>query len=133
MGQNLGNNNDSNQRGNDNTEQQKDQDNLSLNTASGLRQQATLQEDASGSGRSYDYGSEGSTEEEMNQQLGLNSNQQNISGTQDASGQNNNSTTDLGNDSISGAGRSSSRAGSGSGMDTKRSTTGSDFDGQNRG
>ena len=114
--------------------QQNDQDNLNLNTASGLRQQATLQEDASGSGRSYDYGAEGSTEEEMNQQLGRNSNQQNISGTQqNASEMNNNSTTDLGNDSISGAGRSSSRAGTGSGLDTKRSVTGSDFDGQNRG
>jgi hypothetical protein len=133
MGQNLGNNNENNQRGNDNMGQQNDQDNQSLNTAAGLRQQATQQQDASGSGRSYDYGTEGSNEEEINQQLGLNSNQQTVTGTQDASGQNNNSTTDLGNDSISGAGRSSSRAGTGSGLDTKRSVTGSDFDGQNRG
>ena len=104
---------------------QNEQNNESLNTASGLRDQAERQSSSSeGSGRSYDYGTEGSSEEEMNEQLGRNSNQQTISNpvnTPGASGS-----------SMPGTGRSDSRAGTGSGLTTKQNITGSDFDGQNR-
>jgi hypothetical protein len=82
-------------------------------------------QDEAGSGRSYDYGSEGSSEEDMNQQLGRNSNQQNISNPTTTS------TPGTGSDSMPGVGNNS-RAGAGSGMTTKQGTTGSDFDGQNR-
>ena len=62
----------------ENTQNQQTSDNL--NTAAGLRAQTErLSDDSSGSGRSYDYGSENSTEEDLNEQLGRNSNQQNAS------------------------------------------------------
>ena len=117
-------NNDWTENNNAQTGQQNNQDSDSLNTSSGLREQAQRQEDESGSGRSYDYGSENSTEDDMNQQLGRNSNQQNVS--------NPISTPGAGSDNLPGSGRSDSRAGMGSGQTTKQSITGSDFDGQNR-
>jgi hypothetical protein len=99
-----------------------EQNNESLNTASNMRNELQREQDSSGSGRSYDYGVEGSSEEDMNQDLGSNSNQQNVS--------NPISTPGTGNDNL--PGRSDSRAGAGSGMTTKQNITGSDFDGQNR-
>jgi len=120
-------NNQSNRMGqqDDRQNQQNDWNNESMNTGSGLREQSQREQDSSGSGRSYDYGTEGSsTEEDTNQQLGRNSNQQNIS----------NPTTTPGSssDNMPGTGRSDTRTGMGSGLTTKQSTTGSDFDGQNR-
>lgn len=105
-------------------DQRNEQDSESLNTASGLRNEMKRNQDEAGSGRSYDYGTEGSSEEDLNQQLGRNSNQQNVS--------NPISTPGTGNDNMPGTGRSDSRAGTGSGLTTKQGTTGSDYDGQNR-
>lgn len=102
--------------------QQDNQNNESMNTASGLRDELKQEQDGAGSGRSYDYGTEGSTEEDTNQQLGRNSNQQNVSNPVNTPG--------TGNDNM--PGRSDSRAGAGSGMTTKQNITGSDYDGQNR-
>jgi len=102
--------------------QQNDWNNESQNTASGLRNDMQQEQDSAGSGRSYDYGTEGSSEEDQNQQLGRNSNQQNVSNPVNTPG--------TGNDNM--PGRSDSRTGSGSGLTTKQSITGSDFDGQNR-
>lgn len=120
-----------NQRDSSNTNENRQQDNLrneqnneSLNTASGLGEQAERQQEGSGSGRSYDYGTEGSSEEGMNQQLGRNSNQQTVSNPLSTPGSGS-------SDALPGTG-SDSRAGMGSGMTTKQSITGSDFDGQNR-
>ena len=100
-----------------------EQGNESLNTASGLRNEMREEQDGTGSGRSYDYGTEGSTEEDLNEQLGRNSNQQNVSNPINTPGA---------GGSPAGTGRSDSRAGSGSGLTTKQNITGSDFDGQNR-
>ena len=102
--------------------QQSDMNNESLNTASNMRNELQREQDSSGSGRSYDYGTEGSSEEDQNQQLGRNSNQQNVS--------NPISTPGAGNDNM--PGHSGSRAGTGSGLTTKQSVTGNDFDGQDR-
>jgi hypothetical protein len=102
--------------------QQNDWNNESQNTASGLRNEMKREQDESGSGRSYDYGTEGSSEEDTNQQLGRNSNQQNVSNPLNTPG--------TGNDNM--PGRSDSRAGTGSGTTTKQSVSGSDYDGQNR-
>jgi hypothetical protein len=101
-----------------------EQNNESLNTASGLRNELQNQQDSAGSGRSYDYGTEGSSEEDQNQQLGRNSNQQNISNPLSTP------QTDS-SDALPGT-HSNSRAGTGSGLTTKQNITGSDFDGQNR-
>ncbi len=101
--------------------QQSSQANESQNTASGMRNEMKKEQDDAGSGRSYDYGTEGS-EEDQNQQLGRNSNQQNVSNPV--------STPGTGNDNM--PGRSGSRAGTGSGQTKKQSITGSDYDGQNR-
>jgi hypothetical protein len=106
----------------DSRNQQDNWNNESMNTASGMRDQMERQQDDMGSGRSYDYGTEGSSEENLNQDLGRNSNQQNVS--------NPISTPGTGNDNMPGS--SDSRAGTGSGMTTKQNITGSDFDGQNR-
>jgi hypothetical protein len=121
--------NSGNRSGNDRMDQQdqtRDQqsnwNNESMNTASNMREELQREQDSSGSGRSYDYGSQGSTEEDMNQDLGRNSNQQNVSNPINTPG--------TGSDNM--PGRSDSRAGAGSGMTTKQSITGSDFDGQNR-
>jgi hypothetical protein len=103
-------------------DQQRNWNNESMNTASNMREELQREQDSSGSGRSYDYGSQGSSEEDTNQDLGRNSNQQNVSNPINTPGK--------GNDNM--PGRSDSRAGSGSGMTTKQSITGSDFDGQNR-
>ena len=103
-------------------EQKNDWNNESQNTSSGMRNEMSREQDESGSGRSYDYGTEGSSEEDMNQQLGRNSNQQNISNPLNTPG--------IGNDNM--PGRSDSRVGTGSGLTTKQNTTGSDYDGQNR-
>lgn len=128
MEQNQRNTADSNAGGSERTEQQdaqrNQQNNESLNTASGLRDQAQDQQDSSGSGRSYDYGTEGSSEESTNQQLGRNSNQQTISNPLSTPGSGS-------SDALPGT-NSDSRAGTGSGMTTKQNITGSDFDGQNR-
>lgn len=128
MEQNQKNDMDRNENSNERMGQQDDmrnqQGNESLNTASGLREQAGQQSDDAGSGRSYDYGSENSTEEDTNQQLGRNSNQQNVSNPVNTPGTDSDATT--------GAGRNESRAGTGSGLTTKQNITGSDFDGQNR-
>ena len=104
-------------------DQQQNRNNESQNTASNMREEIQREQDGSGSGRSYDYGTQGSSEEDMNQQLGRNSNQQDVS---------NPISTPPGTGSDSMPGRSDSRAGQGSGMTTKQSITGSDFDGQNR-
>lgn len=125
MDQDQRNSNNTGEAGN---EQQDNMNNESLNTASGLRAQAERQSDSAGSGRSYDYGAEGSTEEDLNQQLGRNSNQQNVSGN---SGNDQSSESDD-SGSISGAGRTDSRMGSGSGLSPLSGTTGSDLDGQTR-
>ncbi len=110
------------QAGNDRNKNS-EQNNESLNTASGLRNELQQEQDDAGSGRSYDYGTEGSnessTEEGMNQQLGRNSNQQNVS--------NPTTTPGAGSDPIPGTGRSDTRAGTGSGLTTKQNITGSDF------
>ena len=106
-------------------DQQSERNNESMNTASGLREQSQREQDSAGSGRSYDYGTEGSrTEEDMNEQLGRNSNQQNISNPINTPGK--------GGENMPSVGRNDSRTGMGSGMTTKQSITGSDFDGQNR-
>jgi hypothetical protein len=121
--------NSGNRSGNDRIEQQdrtrNEQDNgnnESMNTSSNMREELKREQDSSGSGRSYDYGTQGSSEEDVNQDLGRNSNQQNVS--------NPISTPGTGNDNM--PGRSDSRAGAGSGITTKQSITGNDFDGQNR-
>jgi hypothetical protein len=121
--------NQTNSSGNEHTDQQEQwqteqssRNNQSLNTASNMREELQREQDGSGSGRSYDYGAEGSSEDDMNQQLGRNSNQQTVS--------NPISTPGAGNDNL--PGHSDSRAGTGSGMTTKQSITGNDFDGQNR-
>lgn len=116
-----------NQRNSGNQQDQKlnqknDWNNESQNTASNMRDNMQREQDESGSGRSYDYGTEGSSEEELNQDLGRNSNQQDVS--------NPISTPGTGNDNMPG-GRNTA-AGSGSGLTTKQSVTGSDYDGQNR-
>jgi len=102
--------------------QQNDWNNESQNTTSGLRNEMQQEQDETGSGRSYDYGTEGSSEEDTNQQLGRNSNQQNVSNPL--------STPGTGNDNM--PGQSDSRVGTGSGITTKQNITGSDYDGQNR-
>jgi len=102
--------------------QQDNQNNESLNTASDMRNEMRREQDDAGSGRSYDYGTEGSSEENMNQDLGRNSNQQNVSNPVNTPG--------TGNDNM--PGRSDSRTGTGSGLSMKQSVTGSDYDGQNR-
>jgi len=102
--------------------QQSDWNNESQNTSSNMRKDMEREEDSSGSGRSYDYGTEGSNEENLNQDLGRNSNQQNVSNPVNTPG--------TGNDNMPG-GRNSA-AGTGSGLTTKQSVTGSDYDGQNR-
>ena len=104
--------------------QRNEQNNESMNTASGLRDQSEREQDESGSGRSYDYGTEGSSEEAMNQQTGRNSNQQTVSNPLSTPGTGS-------SDALPGT-NSDSRAGTGSGMTTKQSITGSDFDGQDR-
>ena len=110
---------------NDRQNQQNDWNNESLNTASGLREKTQQEQDSAGSGRSYDYGTEGSsTEEDMNEQLGRNSNQQDVS--------NPITTPGKGGENMPSVGRNDHRTGMGSGHTTKQSTTGSDFDGQNR-
>jgi len=121
---NRGNTNDRMNQQEERQNQQNDWNNESMNTSSGLRDQSQREQDSSGSGRSYDYGTEGSNEEDMNQQLGRNSNQQNVS--------NPTTTPGSGSDNMPSPGRSDSRTGKGSGLTTKQSTTGSDFDGQNR-
>jgi hypothetical protein len=126
MEQNQRNSNNPNDRMEQPGNMRNEQGNENLNTASGLREQAERQSDAEGSGRSYDYGSENSTEEDMNQQLGRNSNQQNVSG------ENSNPTADMGSDSITGMRSTNTRAGTGSGLHTKNNITGSDYDGQAR-
>lgn len=93
------------------------QNNESLNTASGLRDQSQREQDSAGSGRSYDYGTEGSSEEDMNQNLGRNSNQQDVT-----------NPITPGSDTM--PGHSDSRAGMGSGQSTKQNIAGSDLDGQ---
>lgn len=123
MEQHQSNSNNNEQRGQqDNL--RSEQNNESLNTASGLRNETEQQQDSSGSGRSYDYGSGSSTEEGQNQQLGRNSNQQTVSNPLSTPGTGS-------SDALPGT-NSDSRAGMGSGLTTKQSTTGSDFDGQNR-
>lgn len=121
---NRGNTNDRMNQQEDRQNQQNDWNNESMNTASGMREQSQREQDNSGSGRSYDYGTEGSSEEDMNQELGHNSNQQNISNPTNTPGR--------GGDNMPNLGRNDSRTGMGSGLTTKQSTTGSDFDGQNR-
>lgn len=106
-------------------DQQNNMNNESMNTASGLRDQTRREQDGTGSGRSYDYGTEGSrTEEDMNERLGQNSNQQDISNPINTPGK--------GGENMPSTGRNDHRTGMGSGLSTKQSVTGSDFDGQNR-
>lgn len=104
-------------------DQQSNTNNESMNKASNMREELKREQDSTGSGRSYDYGTQGSSEEDLNRDLGRNSNQQNVSNPVST-------PPGKGNDNM--PGRSDSRAGSGSGMTTKQSVTGSDFDGQNR-
>ncbi|HUQ97333.1 MAG TPA: hypothetical protein VM010_06685, partial [Chitinophagaceae bacterium] len=72
-------NSDNNERMNQPDQSQGQQGGDNINTASGLRDELKRDQSEAGSGRSYDYGAEGSTEEDLNEQLGRNSNQQNVS------------------------------------------------------
>ncbi len=121
---NSGNQNDRMEQDDTMRNQQNERNDESMNTASGLREQTQREQDSSGSGRSYDYGTEGSTEEDMNERLGRNSNQQDISNPVNTPGK--------GGENMPSTGRNDHRTGMGSGMTTKQSITGSDFDGQNR-
>jgi hypothetical protein len=82
----------------------------------------TLRDAEQGSGRSYDYGTEGSDMSDTSRR-NSDAGQQNASASRGG-------TSDMDDESIAGAGRDT-RTQRGSGLTTKRSITGSDFDGQN--
>ena len=90
-----------------------------------MEQNESLRDAEQGSGRSYDYGTEGS-----DMDRGGTGRRNDHSGHQNLSS-NTGGTVDMGPNSITGSNRES-RAGTGSGLNTKRSVTGSDFDGQNK-
>ncbi len=94
-----------------------------VNNDRDIEQNETLRNAEQGSGRSYDYGAEGS--DNQRKRGGLNYDQQDTSGTRGG-------TVDMDDQTVSGAGRATPGAtGTGSGLAPKTGVTGSDYDGQN--
>jgi hypothetical protein len=90
-----------------------------------MEQNESLRDADQGSGRSYDYGTEGSDMDTNSTRRTDHTSHQNLSS-------NTGGTVDMGPNSLTGSNNRTSRAGTGSGLNTKRGVTGSDFDGQNK-
>lgn len=108
-----------------NTEQDpmRNQQNDSTRQVGQSGENETLRDAEQGSGRSYDYGTQGS--EQTEQTSGT-------TGNRSTSRETMHGTADMKDEMVPGRGREMRReSGSGSGLAPKMGTTGSDFDGQN--
>ena len=119
--------NQRNRSGNEqrNTEQDpmRNQQNDSTREVGQNRESDNLRDADLGSGRSYDYGTQGSEQTE---------NTSGTSGNRSSSRETMHGTADMKDEQVPGRGREMRReSGSGSGLAPKMGTTGSDFDGQN--
>ena len=112
-----------NEQRNTEQDQMRNQQNDSMQNVGQNRENESLRDSDLGSGRSYDYGTQGS--EQTEQTSGT-------TGNRSTSRETMHGTADMKDEQVPGRGREMRReSGSGSGLAPKMGTTGSDFDGQN--